>query len=89
VAGTIAKNVCGAGFDALVKRWYKCISVGGGYVEKCSYQVRISYVSHPFVIHLLTPSYGSLYGIELLLNQWTDRHSQLDNSVFVASPKDG
>jgi hypothetical protein len=23
-----------AGFDALVKRWNKCISVGGGYVEK-------------------------------------------------------
>jgi hypothetical protein len=23
-----------AGFDALVKRWDKCISVGGGYVEK-------------------------------------------------------
>jgi hypothetical protein len=23
-----------AGFDALVKRWDKCISVGGGFVEK-------------------------------------------------------
>jgi hypothetical protein len=23
-----------AGFDALVKRWDKCINVGGGYVEK-------------------------------------------------------
>jgi hypothetical protein len=23
-----------AGFDALVKRWDKCIDVGGGYVEK-------------------------------------------------------
>jgi hypothetical protein len=23
-----------AGFDALAKRWNKCISVGGGYVEK-------------------------------------------------------
>jgi hypothetical protein len=22
------------GFDALVKRWDKCVSVGGGYVEK-------------------------------------------------------
>jgi hypothetical protein len=22
------------GFDALVKRWDKCINVGGGYVEK-------------------------------------------------------
>jgi hypothetical protein len=24
---------CAAGFDALIKRWDKCISVGGGYVE--------------------------------------------------------
>jgi hypothetical protein len=23
-----------AGFDALAKRWDKCINVGGGYVEK-------------------------------------------------------
>jgi hypothetical protein len=23
-----------AGFDELVKRWHKCINVGGGYVEK-------------------------------------------------------
>jgi hypothetical protein len=23
-----------AGFDAVVKRWDKCISVGGGYIEK-------------------------------------------------------
>jgi hypothetical protein len=23
-----------AGFDTLVKRWDKCINVGGGYVEK-------------------------------------------------------
>jgi hypothetical protein len=29
-----SKDFCGAGFDALVKRWDKCISVGGGYVEK-------------------------------------------------------
>jgi hypothetical protein len=34
-----------AGFDALVKRWDKCINVGGGYVEKlmflfgCEYQM--------------------------------------------------
>jgi hypothetical protein len=26
--------ICVAGFEALVKRWDKCISVGGGYVEK-------------------------------------------------------
>jgi histone-lysine N-methyltransferase SETMAR len=28
------KDFCVAGFDALVKRWGKCINVGGGYVEK-------------------------------------------------------
>jgi hypothetical protein len=28
------KDFFAAGFDALVKRWDKCISVGGGYVEK-------------------------------------------------------
>jgi hypothetical protein len=34
VAETIVKNFCAAGFGTLVKRWYKCISVGEGYVEK-------------------------------------------------------
>jgi hypothetical protein len=29
-----SKFVYAAGFDALVKRWDSCISVGGGYVEK-------------------------------------------------------
>jgi hypothetical protein len=29
-----SKDFCAAGFDALVKRWDTCISVGGGYVEK-------------------------------------------------------
>jgi hypothetical protein len=29
-----SKDFYAAGFDALVKRWDKCISVGGGYVEK-------------------------------------------------------
>jgi hypothetical protein len=28
------KDFYPAGFDALVKRWDKCINVGGGYVEK-------------------------------------------------------
>jgi hypothetical protein len=27
--------VASAGFDALVKRWNKCITVGGGYAESC------------------------------------------------------
>jgi hypothetical protein len=29
-----SKDFYAVGFDALVKRWDKCISVGGGYVEK-------------------------------------------------------
>jgi hypothetical protein len=29
-----SKDFYAAGFDALVKRWEKCISVRGGYVEK-------------------------------------------------------
>jgi hypothetical protein len=42
VAETTVKNFYAAGFDALVKRWEKCINVGGGYVEKCFfYQVRM------------------------------------------------
>jgi hypothetical protein len=27
-----SKDFYAAGFDALVKRWYTCINVGGGYV---------------------------------------------------------
>jgi hypothetical protein len=29
-----SKDFYAAGFNALVKRWDKCIDVGGGYVEK-------------------------------------------------------
>jgi hypothetical protein len=29
-----SKDFYAAGFDALVKRWNKCINVGGGYVRK-------------------------------------------------------
>jgi hypothetical protein len=29
-----SKDVYAAGFDALVKRWDKCINVGGGYIKK-------------------------------------------------------
>jgi hypothetical protein len=34
VAETTVKNFYAAGFDALVKRWDKCINVAGGYIEK-------------------------------------------------------
>jgi hypothetical protein len=40
-----SKDFYVAGFDALVKRWDKCINVGRGYVEKYVFsQVRISHV---------------------------------------------
>jgi hypothetical protein len=41
-----SKDFYAAGFDALAKRWYKCISVGGGFVEKYMFFffVRISRV---------------------------------------------
>jgi hypothetical protein len=32
-----SKDFYAAGFDALVKRWDKCINVGGGCVEKLSF----------------------------------------------------
>jgi hypothetical protein len=34
VAETTIKDFYAEGFDALAKRWDKCINVGGGYVEK-------------------------------------------------------
>jgi hypothetical protein len=47
-----------AGFDALVKRWNKCINVGGGYVEKymffSRFEYHMFYVLYPFVTYLLT-----------------------------------
>jgi hypothetical protein len=41
-----SKDSYAAGFDALVKRWDKCINAGEGYVEKYMFffQVRISNV---------------------------------------------
>jgi hypothetical protein len=29
-----SKDCCAEGFDALVKRWDKCINIAGGYIEK-------------------------------------------------------
>jgi hypothetical protein len=34
VAETTVKRFCAAGFDALVKRWDKCLNVDGGYAHK-------------------------------------------------------
>jgi hypothetical protein len=45
------------GFDALVKRWDKCINVGAGYVEKCSFRIQISNVLRfIFICDLFTDS---------------------------------
>jgi hypothetical protein len=52
-----SKDFYTAGFDALVKRWEKCINVGGGYVEKCflsMFEYHMVYVLYPFVTYLLT-----------------------------------
>jgi hypothetical protein len=35
-----------SGFDVLLNRWEKCISVPGGYLEICVLQVRIPHVLH-------------------------------------------
>jgi hypothetical protein len=45
VAEQESKDVYFASFDKLVKRWDKCINVGGGFIEnKCFFRVRISHV---------------------------------------------
>jgi hypothetical protein len=56
VAKTTVKSLYTAGFDALVKRWAKCINVGGGYVEKCftMFEYHMFYVLYPFVTYLLS-----------------------------------
>jgi hypothetical protein len=40
----LSEDFYAVSFDALVKRWDKCISVGGGYVENFFFQVRLSHV---------------------------------------------
>jgi hypothetical protein len=58
VAETTVKRLLCAGFDALVKRWDKCMKVGGGYVEKINvfprFEYHMFYVLYPFVTYLLT-----------------------------------
>jgi hypothetical protein len=72
LAETTVKNFYAASFDALVKRWDKCINVGGGYVEKkkrFTLQVRISHILRFISICDLftdSPSYIRLY-IHILL----------------------
>jgi hypothetical protein len=48
-----SKDLYAAGFDALVKRWDKCINVDGGYVEKIFFfQIRISHVLRFIYIYI-------------------------------------
>jgi hypothetical protein len=68
VAETTVKRLLCCGF-ALVKRWDRCIDVGGGCVEKCHFRVRISHVVRFISIcDLFTdcPSYVSRYPISEL-----------------------
>jgi hypothetical protein len=46
-----SKYFCAAGFDSLVKRWDKCINVGGGYVEKFILFPGSNMTSFTFYIH--------------------------------------
>jgi hypothetical protein len=60
-----SKDFHAAGFDALVKRWNKCINVGGGHVKKQKFffQFRISfYILYPFVTYLLTLRFNVTWG---------------------------
>jgi hypothetical protein len=47
-----SKNFSVAGFDALIKRWDKCINVGGGYVGKCMFFSGWNITCFTFYIHL-------------------------------------
>jgi hypothetical protein len=40
------------GFDTLIKRWDRCINVGGGYVEKRMFLPDSNITSFMFYIHL-------------------------------------
>jgi hypothetical protein len=52
VAKTTVKNFYAVGFDALAKRWDKCIDVGGGYVEKETLFLHLNITCFMFYIHL-------------------------------------
>jgi hypothetical protein len=53
-----SKDFYAASFDALVKRWEKFISVGGGYVEKYMFfrglNITCFHVLYHFVAYLVT-----------------------------------
>jgi hypothetical protein len=47
-----SKDFYAAGFDALVKRWDKCINVGGRYIEKYMFLPHSNITRFTFYIHL-------------------------------------
>jgi hypothetical protein len=71
VPETTVKNFYAVGFDALVKRWDKCINVGGRYVAKIYvsswFKYRMFNILYPFVPYLLnlprSSSLSSLNGL--------------------------
>jgi hypothetical protein len=67
-----SKDVYAAGFEALIKRWDKCINVGEGYVEKLMFfYCRISYVLRFIhICDLLTGSFSYLIKYFYILQQY-------------------
>jgi hypothetical protein len=47
-----SKDIYAVGFDALVKRWGKCIDVGGGYVKKLMFFPGSNIICSTLYIHL-------------------------------------
>jgi hypothetical protein len=47
-----SKDFYAMDFDTLVKRWDKCISVGGGYIEKYMFYPSSNITCFMFHIHL-------------------------------------
>jgi hypothetical protein len=47
-----SKELYAAGFGAVVKRWDKCMYVGGGYVEKQMFLLCSNITCFTFYIHL-------------------------------------
>jgi hypothetical protein len=84
-----SKKFYAVGFDALVKRRDKCINVGGGYVEKCSFLVRISHLLRFLSIcglFTVSPSYIAKIGImcEELKRIWKDVRPNRDNIPHIS-----
>jgi hypothetical protein len=52
MAETTVKSLYAAGFDALIKRWDKCINVGGRYIEKLMFFPGSNITCFAFYFHL-------------------------------------